>query len=204
VSDAFRLNHLLGALRSCLLRLCHASPSSVRSFQSFEYGKRGREPAARFGYSPAPDISLLLRGLLLSGDGPARPLVCPGVRVSTLTPDGESAAVPEATVASDIHETLDVHGYLCPEGALHLVTPLDLSPKEIDLVVRQILGATVGIDPAGLQNLSGPGLPNPIDIGQGDLDPLSPRKVNTRNTCHQIVSAVFNPRLRLDPRGGPG
>jgi hypothetical protein len=113
--------------------------------------------------------------------------------VGALTPDGEATAVPEASVASDIHETLDVHGYLCPEGTFHLETPLDLLPEEIDLVVRQILGSTVGIDPTRLQDLPGPGLPDPIDIGQGDLDSLSPRKVNTRNACHQIVSAVFNP-----------
>jgi len=123
--------------------------------------------------------------------------VGPGVRMRTLTPNRKPTAVPKAPVTTDIHETLDVHGYFGPESTLDLEAALDLPPEEIDLVVTQILGTAIGTHSTGLNNLPGPGVPYPKNVGQGHLDPLSSRKINTCNTCHQIVSVVLETRMRL-------
>jgi hypothetical protein len=79
----------------------------------------------------------------------------------------------EAPVAPDVHEPLDVHGYLGAEGTLHLIIPFDLPPKEVDLLVIQILSPAVRVYSAGLEDVPGSSPPDPIDIGQGHLDPLA-------------------------------
>ncbi len=100
--------------------------------------------------------------------------------------------MPEPSVRSDVHESLDVHGHFGSKGSLYFEAPLDLFPKEIDLLVGKISGSSVRVHPAGIQDLRGSGLPDPVDIGQCDLDPFPSWQVNARNTCHQIVSAVLD------------
>jgi hypothetical protein len=119
----------------------------------------------------------------------------PGVGVGSLTPHREPTTVPESPVAPDVHETLYVHGDLGAESPLHLVGPFNLPTEEIDVVVSQILGTTARIHSTGIKDLPGPGVPDPENIGQGHLDALAPRKINTSNTCHQIVSAVLRTRI---------
>lgn len=115
----------------------------------------------------------------------------PGIGVGPLTPNRQATAMPKPTVRSDVHETLDVHGHFGPKGSLYFEAPLDLFPKEVDLLVVKIPGSSVRVHPAGIQDLRGSGLPDPVDIGQCDLDPFSSWQVNARNTCHQIVSTVL-------------
>jgi hypothetical protein len=112
--------------------------------------------------------------------------------------------MPKAPIAPNVHETLDVHGHLGAESTLDLESALDLLPEEVDLFVAQVLGPTTGIHPTGTQNLPGPSVPDPVDIGQGHLDALTPGKINTRNTCHQIVSAVLDTRMRFLATASPG
>jgi hypothetical protein len=100
--------------------------------------------------------------------------------------------VPKPAIRPDVHETFDVHGHLGSKGTLHLVVPLDLFPEKVDLLVGQIPGPSVRIDPARINNLAGSRLPDPIDIGEGNLDPLPSGQINTCDTCHQIVSAVLD------------
>ena len=125
-------------------------------------------------YNPAPEVPLLLRSLLLACDCSPGPLVSPGIRMSPLTSYGEATTMSQPPIGPDVHEALDVHGDLGPERPLHLVIALDLFPERIDLLVGQILGPAVGVHSTGSQDLSRPGPPDPIDIGQGNLDSLAP------------------------------
>ena len=118
----------------------------------------------------------------------------PGIGVRPLASYGQSAAVPEAPIAADVHEALDVHGHFGAERTLYLEGPFNLLPQKIDFFVAQILSATAGVYPTRVKNFPGSSMPDPIDIGQGYLDSLSPGEVYTRNTCHQIVSAVLGAR----------
>ena len=100
--------------------------------------------------------------------------------------------MPQPPVAPDIHKTLDVHGGLGAKGTLYLVLPFDLFSEEVDFLIVQILGPATRIHSTGIQNLFGPSPPDPIDIGQGYLNPFASRQINTRNTCHQFVSVVLS------------
>lgn len=120
----------------------------------------------------------------------------PGIRVRPLAANRESPTVPESSVAPDVHQALDIHRGLGPKGSLDLVLPFDLLSEEVDLLVVQILGPAARIDAAGIQNLACASTPDPVDIGQGDLDSLASGQINTRNTCHQFVSAVFSNKER--------
>ena len=115
----------------------------------------------------------------------------PGVRVGPLTPHRKPTAVAQSPITPDIHETLHVHGNLGAESALNLVGSLDLFTEEIDLVVSQLLGTTARIHSCSLKDLPGPGMPDPENVGQGYVNPFAPGKINTRNTCHQIISVVL-------------
>src|SRR5918995_6061596 len=69
----------------------------------------------RFGLGAlagAGAVILLLRHFLLAGNGTPGTLLGPCISVGPLPPDGKSAAVADAPVASDIHQSLDVHGDL--------------------------------------------------------------------------------------------
>ena len=115
----------------------------------------------------------------------------PGVRVGPLTAYRKPAAMPETTVTPDVHETLDVHGDLGAQSTLDLEGPFNLFSQKIDVLVAQILGTTRGIHSSSLNNLPGAGMPDSENVGQGYVDSLAPRKINTSNTCHQIVSVCL-------------
>src|SRR3954466_15008414 len=65
-------------------------------------------------------VILLLRHFLLAGDSAPGTLLGPCVGVGPLTPDGKPAAVPNAAIAPDVHQPLDVHGDFGAEGSFHL------------------------------------------------------------------------------------
>src|SRR3954467_15550126 len=67
----------------------------------------------RFGpgaFAGAGAVILLLRHFLLTGDSAPGTLLGPCVGVGPLTPNRQPAAVANAAIAADIHQTLDVHG----------------------------------------------------------------------------------------------
>src|SRR4051794_39278575 len=80
--------------------------------------------------------SLLLGHFLLAGDGTPRTLLGPCIGVSALAPDRQTPAVPDATVAPDVHQPLDVHGDFGAERAFDLDRALDHLTKPGNLVVR--------------------------------------------------------------------
>ena len=142
------------------------------------------------GHDPTPGTFLLLRSLLLPCDGSPGSLMRTSVRMGTLTPDRQPPTVAKPPIAPDVHEALDVHGHFGAKSPLHLVVTLDLLPEEVDLLVGEIVRSAIWIDPASLQDLPGAGSPDPEDIGEGDLDSLVSRQINTSDTCHQIFSSV--------------
>lgn len=90
----------------------------------------------------------------------------------------------QAPVTPYVHETLDVHGHFGTQSTFHLEVGFDLLTKTIHVVVVQILGATVRIDPGVIQDLLRAAVPDPVDVGQGDFDPLPSGKINSCDTCH--------------------
>src|SRR5690242_19832884 len=80
---------------------------------------------------PKPSISFAPRAagagrsLLLSGDRLGRPLAGAGVGVSALTAHGKTAAMPQAAIAAEVHQPLDVHRVLTPQITFHYVVTVD-------------------------------------------------------------------------------
>src|SRR5690606_28744033 len=89
----------------------------------------GRAPFLAFAIPPYSlsgiRATLLLRRLLLAGDRTTDTLVCPRVRMRALTTDRQTTAMPQTTIAPDIHQALHIHRDLGPERTLHLHRRLD-------------------------------------------------------------------------------
>jgi hypothetical protein len=86
-------------------------PSVCNRFHSSD-GK-GSSALAIEGKSPG----LLLLGASASAspsDGLLGPFARAGIGAGALTPHRKTAAVPQASVATDLHQTLDVHLHLAP------------------------------------------------------------------------------------------
>jgi hypothetical protein len=80
--------------------------------------------------------------------------------------------MPQSTVASKVHESLDVHGYLGPEITFHFVVRVDDLSDGVHLCICQIIGFRVPTDAGLIENLLGRGAPDTVDISQSNLDAL--------------------------------
>ena len=101
-------------------------------------------------------------------------------------------AVPDAPVAADLGQPLDVHGQVTAEVALHSVAVADDLTQLRLVSLGQILDAGIGVDPGLSQNLIGAGAPDAVDIGQANLDPLILGQINASNTCHTVSAPPVN------------
>src|SRR4030067_1844523 len=97
------------------------------------FRRHGRSPSLRFL------LFELLDPLALA------PLPAPGVGLGPLAPDGQLLLVPEAPVAADVDQPLDVHGDLLAEVALDLLPLLDDLADLVDLVLGPGLGPLVSV-----------------------------------------------------------
>src|SRR3954462_1203141 len=94
---------------------------------------------------PVRVLSLLLRHFLLAGDGTPRTLLGPCIGMGALAPDRKSPAVPDAPIASDIHQPLDIHGDFGTECAFDLNRALDHLAEPGHLVIREVANPGVRI-----------------------------------------------------------
>tara|TARA_B100000676_G_scaffold274380_1_gene293811 strand:- start:220 stop:423 length:204 start_codon:yes stop_codon:yes gene_type:complete len=62
-----------------------------------------------------------------------------------LTTDRKAAAVPQPSIAADIHQALDIHRTLGPERPFHLEIPFNLATKTIHIIVTYVLSPLVRI-----------------------------------------------------------
>src|SRR5258705_4507867 len=130
----------------------------------------------------------LLGYLLLAGDRAARPLLRARVGVRPLTAHRQPATVADATVRSDVHESLDVHRDFGAQRTLDPVFLLDDAAQLLHVGVREVADAQRRVDPRLLQDLHGRGPSDPENVGQSDLDLLVLREIDARNTRHSSIS----------------
>src|SRR6266550_570062 len=127
----------------------------------------------RFAFFP---IAIgLLRHLLLAGDCAAWTLLGTGVGMRALTTDGQTAAVTNAPVASDVHESLDVHRDLGAQCALDAKILLDRLTQAIDIGVVQFANSLLGVDARRLQYALRRSAADAEDVGKANLDLLLTR-----------------------------
>ena len=98
----------------------------------------------------------------------------------------------EATVGTDFHEPLDVHGDFLAEIAFDAMLLFNDLANMVDLVVVQFANLGVETDAGRGQNLAGLRAPDAIDIGKGDFDSLIRRKIHAGDTRHLRNPPVAN------------
>src|SRR5690606_4320003 len=129
---------------------------------------------------------LLLSGLLLAGNRPARTLLGTGVRVRALTTNGEATTVTQTTITADIHQPLDVPRHLRPQHALDPVGRIDRPTEAIDLLVGELVHPPIRIDTRLVQNPLGRRASDSVDVRQSDRDALLTRQIDTRDASHVL------------------
>src|SRR6188472_2246099 len=142
-------------------------------------------------------VILLLRHFLLAGNSAPGTLLGPCVGVGPLTPHRQPATVPNAAIAPDVHQPLDVHGDFGAEGSFHLDRTLDHLAKARHFRVRKIAHAGIRIDAGLTQNAAAGGPTDSENVGKGNLDPLLAREIHASNTCHDQPCRCLCLGLRL-------
>jgi len=88
--------------------------------------------------------------------------------------------VPDAPVAADFHQALNVHGYLAAEITFDLVILINEFSQTADFIFSQITNPGIGINPRLGQHRGSPAAANAINIAERYFNPLFPRQVDSR------------------------
>jgi hypothetical protein len=89
--------------------------------------------------------------------------------MSPLTARWEIASVSQPTVRADLGESLQVVGYVTPQIALNLETPLDHLPDPDDFLVAQQVCLLMHVDLCLGADTAGRAPADSVHVGQGDL-----------------------------------
>src|SRR5712691_10840134 len=126
------------------------------------------------------------RGGLGTDERAPRALPRTRVGVGALAAHGQVAAVAHPAVGADLHQPLDVHGDFLAEVALHAALHVDDLGDAAGLLLGEVLHPHARLDPGLAQDLVAARYPDSVDVGERDLDPLLPGKVDARDACHVL------------------
>src|SRR5262249_19688677 len=133
--------------------------------------------------------SALRRRHLLARDGLPRTLTRARVRVRALAAHREVLAVPQAAIAPEVDEALDVLRRLAAQIALDLEVRVDLAADAIHLVVGQIVGLATRVDLGASADAERRGATDPVDVRERDLHALVARQIDAGDSCHRTLLA---------------
>ena len=97
--------------------------------------------------------------------------------------------MPQAAVAADLGQALDVKRGLTAQVTFHDVAVVDALTQLGFFLIGEVFYSGVGVDPGCLQYLVCAGSADTIDIGETDLDSLVLGQVNAGYTCHTFQSS---------------
>src|SRR5579871_1523944 len=132
--------------------------------------------------------SLFARLLLLAGDRLGRPLARARIGVGTLTAHRQSAAMTQAAIAAEVHQTLDVHADFATKIALDQIVAVDHFADLQYFLVGQLADATVKGNLDLLHDLGRVLLTDAMDVLKRDQHALVGRDIHTGNTGHELLS----------------
>src|SRR5690606_10998218 len=120
------------------------------------------------------------------------------VGLGTLTTNRQAATVAQATVATQIHQALDLHIHFTTQVAfgIHLGY---FATQLFDLLVSQILDFCCRINAGSSTDFLCSGATNTKDVGQRDNSVLVIRNVNACNTGHSVelqLTATYAPEAK--------
>src|SRR5215831_19348751 len=146
------------------------------------------------------DHSSLLRCLLLASDSPTGATPRARVRLGALATHRHAAAVPQAAIAVDVDQPLDVHRHFTAEIALDDHLLLDDVTQPGDLFVRELIHARIRVDARARDNVPGRRRPDAIDVRKRDFHSLLARDIHTGDTCHALPLLTYRWRYTMRPR----
>jgi hypothetical protein len=133
----------------------------------------------------------LRRGFLLAGNCLAlalsRASVCPGA----LTAHGQTSAMADASVASDIHQALDIHLHFAPQGAFHFVVGSDDAANPCHFIICQVANLLIEVDTSPRENVSCSCVTNTKNVCKANFCALFLGKIYTSNTSQADFSLTL-------------
>src|ERR1700738_5003667 len=137
--------------------------------------------------------SLFALLLLLAGDRFGRSLARARVGMGALTAHRQSAAMTQAAIAAEIHQTLDVHADLATQIAFDQIVAVDHFTDLQNFLVGQLIDAAVSGNLDFLHDLGRILLADAMDVLERDLHALVGRNIHTGNTGHRLLSCRRSP-----------
>src|SRR5688572_31033715 len=139
---------------------------------------------------PGTACCRLLRDLLLAGDGAAWTLLRSRVGMRALATDRKTAAMPDAAIRPNVHQSLDVHRDFRAQRTFHAIVLLDCLTQPIHVGIGEIADTERGIHPGLLQDFPRSRATNAKDVCQPDLDLLVAREIDASYTSHVSPAAA--------------
>src|SRR6202045_1462740 len=140
-------------------------------------------------FCPTRDSPFATRQLfLLAGDRLGRALARAGVGMGALTTHRQPAAMAQAAIAAEVHQTLDVHADFATKIALDQIVAVDHFADLEHFLVAQLTDATVNGNLDLLHDVGSMFLTNGIYILDWDPRALVGLDIHTGNTGRELPS----------------
>src|SRR5688500_27822 len=94
--------------------------------------------------------------------------------------------MPDTAIGTNVHQSLDVHGYFGTQGTFDAIVTLDGLTEAVHVGIVEIPNAEVRVHARGLQDPASRRPADSEDIREADLDLLFTRKVNASNSSHDL------------------
>src|ERR1700681_1941965 len=101
-----------------------------------------------------------------------------------LTTNGQTFAMAQATIGSEIHQTFNVHRHIAAQVTFDLVMFVDIFTNAEDFSLCQLIDAFGWFDANAGTNLHSVSGPNSINVTQGYMQRFCRGNIYTCNTCH--------------------
>jgi hypothetical protein len=132
-------------------------------------------------------VQFLFSGFLLVRHSLALAFASAAVVLGPLSAQGQSRAVPDASIATDIHQSLDVQLNLRAEFTFDFEAVSNNSTDLRELVVVPVLNLGIEFDTRFFQDVTCPAPADAVDVGESNLTPLVPREVYACYSRHTVV-----------------
>src|ERR1700726_1737307 len=136
----------------------------------------------------ATPYSLFALLLLLARDRLGRTLARARVGMGALATHRQAAAMTQAAIAAEIHQTLDVHAGLATQVAFDHVVAVDHFTDLQHFLIAQLRDAAINGNLDLLHDLGRVPLADAMDVLERDQNALVGRNIHAGNTGHGLLS----------------
>src|SRR6202049_4379584 len=136
----------------------------------------------------ATPYSLFALLLLLAGNRLGRTLARARVGMGALAAHRQSAAMTQAAIAAEIHQTLDVHAGLATQVAFDQIVAVDHFTNLQYFLIAQLIDAAIIGNLDLLEDVGRILLADAMDVLERDQDALVGRDIHAGNTGHELLS----------------